>query len=344
MFMKKILVIFTGGTIGSRIQNSTIDVDDSTGYYLLKLYKEKYNTDVEFDTIQPINILSENCTPNHWEKLYKTINQVEIDRYNGIIITHGTDTLPYTSAILGFLFHHTEIPIVITGSNHALEIEESNGLDNFNSSVEFITNSGIRGVYTIYQSNNKKNIVYLSSRIREADSYNDQFYSFGGIDLGEIKDGCFKINKNRINPTMGELVEHRRKLLDCDIDFTNQVFAIKPYPGLDYNFFNFEYKPKAILHSLYHSGTGCISDSSSSLPKFVKKCKDEGIDFYLISFKNIDSDLYVTSREILKYGAIPLQNISFEAAYAKLNIAYNQKILPPQDYIEKDLFFEFLPQ
>jgi len=342
--MKKVLVIFTGGTIGSKINNSIIDVDESTGYYLLEMYRERYRADIEFDTLQPINILSENFTPDHWQALYDTIKQVDMNQYKGIIVTHGTDTLPYTSAILGFLFHYTHIPIVITGSNFALENRNSNGLSNFNSAVEFIVNAGIHGVFTIYQNNCGESIVYLASRVREADSYNDQFDSFGGIDFGEIQDGTFQLNQNRINPTLPELMKHRERLIDDNIQFKNQVFAIKPYPGLNYDLFSFHNKPKAILHSLYHSGTGCIHESSFSLPKFVKKCKDAGMDFYLISFKNIDSDLYVTSREILEYGAIPLQNISFEAAFSKLNIAYNQNVLPPLDYVKKELFFEFLPR
>ena len=342
--MKKILVIFTGGTIGSRINNSTIDVDETTGYYLLELFQNKYKLDVEFETIQPINILSENCTPNHWQKLYDTMKNIELENYTGIIITYGTDTLPYTSSILSFLFHYSSIPIVITGSNFALESKNSNGLNNFYNSVKFIVNSGLKGIYTIYQNNNGKNIVYLSSRIREADSYNDQFFSFGGVDLGEIENGVFTLNENEINPSIDILKEKRKKLLKGDVSFTNHVFAIRPYPGLDYSFFNYKYKPKAILHCLYHSGTGCINESNFSLPNFVKKCREEGMDFYLISFKNIDSDLYVTSREILEYGAIPLQNISFEAAFAKLCIAYNQKDFTPKEYIEKELFFEFLPK
>ncbi len=342
--MKKILVVFTGGTIGSRIHNSTIDVDDGVGYFLLQLFQDKYSYDVKFESIQPLNILSENFTPDHWKILYDSMRNIDLSSYAGVIVTHGTDTLPYTSAVLSFLFHHTPVPIVITGSNYALESEQSNGLDNFRSSVEFIINSAIPGVFTLFQDNKERNVVYLASRIMEADSYNDQFFAFGGAYYGEIKDGMFKPKKSRINPTLSSLMEPRLKLLDESITFQNQIFAIRPYPGLNYDFFQFKNKPKAILHSLYHSGTGCIGDSLYSLPRFVKRCKEEGMDFYLISFKNIDNDLYRTSREILEYGAIPLQNISFEAAFVKLSIAYNQVTLPPQEYMAKELFFEFLPK
>jgi L-asparaginase/Glu-tRNA(Gln) amidotransferase subunit D len=345
--MKKILVVFTGGTIGSRIHNSTIDVDEESGFYLLKLFQDKYHYDLEFDTLQPINILSENCTPNHWEILLNAMWQIDRSKYDGIIVTHGTDTLPYTSASISFIFNDTEIPIVITGSNYALDGEGSNGLNNFCCSVEFVINTALPGVYTIYEDNHGKNVVYLASRIQEADSYNDQFSGFGGDAFGEIRNGEFLLNNNRINPQVDRLKEQIHShtgSFDAKFTFHNQIIAIRPYPGLDYSILQFAKKPKAILHSLYHSGTGCTDVADCSIAEFVKRCREEGIDLYLISFKNIDRDLYRTSREILENGAIPLQNISFEAAYAKLCIAYNQTEMPPQEYMIKELFFEYLPR
>lgn len=342
--MKRILVIFTGGTIGSRVHNSTINVDDAVGYHLIELFKEKTKSDIYFDTLQPMNLLSENCTPKHWEILYDTIKNVDASDYDGIIVTHGSDTLPYTSAVLSFLFSHFEIPIVITASNYALEYKHSNGLDNFTASVDFIVNIGLRGVYTIFQNDKKENRVYLASRLVESDSYTDQFLSYGGIELAEIEDGNLKYFSHPINPTIHQLNTVRDEVLKEAITFNNKVFAIRPYPGLDYECFQFKNKPNAIVHSLYHSGTGCIYGENYSLPNFIKKCKDDGIDFYLMSFKDIDSDLYLSSRELLEYGAIPLQNISFEAAYAKLTIAYNQNTMIPEKYMKKELFFEFLPK
>ncbi len=342
--MKKILVVFTGGTIGSRIHNTTIDVYDEAGYFLLKSFQDKYNYEVEFEAIQPLNILSENVTPDHWKVLYDSMNEVDMSKYDGVIVTHGSDTLAYSSAIISFLFHYTQIPIVVTASNYALEHIKSNGMVNFRSSVDFVMNCALPGVFTIYQNDKGNNMVYLASRIMESDSYNDQYFSYGGEVFGEVKEGNFIYKTNRVNPALESFNTSRERLVKEDISFANRVLAIRPYPGLNYDYFTLSNKPKAILHSLYHSSTGCTSEFEYSLPKFIKRCKEEGIDFYLISFKNVDSDLYRTSKELLEAGAIPLQNISFEAAYAKLVIAYNQTTRPPKDYVLKELFYEFLPK
>lgn len=342
--MKKILVVFTGGTIGSRIHNDTIDVDVEAVYSLIKLFQDQYNYDVEFETIMPLNILSENATPKHWKLLNDAMKHVDRSRYQGIIVTHGSDTLSYTSAVLSLLFCDTQIPIVITASNYALECDKSNGLINFKSSIDFIESATLPGVFTVYQNDLGQNIVYLASRIMESEPYNDQFFSFGGDYFGEIIEGVFCPKISKINPSLDQIAEKRPKLIVNDITFSQQILAIRPYPGQDYENFNLTKKPKAILHSLYHSATACTVEDNYSLPKFIQKCRDEGIDFYLISFKNIDQDLYKSSRDILEHGAVPLQNISFEAAYAKLNIAYNQTELPPLEYMNKGLFYEFLPK
>jgi len=341
--MKRILVVFTGGTIGCSVDDSIIDVDKEKPFYLLKLFKEKYDIDVDFDTIQPYNILSENIIPYNWAVLHEAIKAVNPEKYDGIIVAHGTDTLPYTSAVLGFLFNYLDIPLIIIGSNYPLEDRRSNGLNNFYNAVRFITEARMKGVYAIFEDNTKRNIVYLSTRMLEADQYNDQFSSFGGVDLGEMKNGKFILIKDKINPIKEKLLESRERLISGNIDFSNRILAIRPYPGLDYGFFDLGCKPKAVLHGLYHSGTACAAEQTYSLPRFVTKCREAGIDFYIASIKNPKGDLYASSGEIIESGAIPLANISFEAALAKLYIAYNQKDLLPVDYMLKEQYFEFLP-
>ena len=107
-------------------------------------------------------------------------------------------------------------------------------------------------------------------------------------------------------------------------------------------YINLENGPKAIVHHLYHSSTACISGEDHSLLTFIKKCKDNHVDFYLSSFKSVDDALYATSRELINKGAVPLKSISFDAAIAKLWIAYNQDVLGPEEFMKKELYFEFL--
>ena len=341
--MKKILVVFTGGTIGSKANNKIINVDEQQGYLLIDMFRERSNQEVDFVTMQPLNILSENCTPKDWSILISAIKNNDGNEFDGVIITHGTDTLPYTAAMISYMFSDTKIPIILTASNYPLDHINSNGINNFISSVEYICNFGIPGIFVVFENNFGKMKMYLGTRVIEANPIDDQFSGFGKIELGSIRDGLLIRNRDSRNPSFAKLVENREGLKVKNLNFDNSILAIRPYPGLDYSFFKFgKNKPRAIIHSLYHSSTACIKDGDVSLPEYIKYCTELGIDFYMASFKNITDDLYITSQELLSNGAIPLQNISMEAAITKLWLAYNLNLQDTKEFIMKNIYFEYL--
>lgn len=72
--MKKILVLFTGGTIGSITTDGIIDVEQGGKYAVVEAYKSAYGDDVEFECRQVLNILSENMGFSGWEKMIHEIN------------------------------------------------------------------------------------------------------------------------------------------------------------------------------------------------------------------------------------------------------------------------------
>ena len=76
---------------------------------------------------------------------------------------------------------------------------------------------------------------------------------------------------------------------------------------------------------------------------FKAKCKEKGIATYVSSFKQEANDLYATSIDILDAGALPLINISTEAAFAKLMVAYNQKDMEPAEFMKENVYYEILP-
>lgn len=351
--MKKILVIFTGGTIGSTISNGSINVDESSNYRLIEKFYQNSQVPVEFETLQSLNILSENCIPADWSKLLqalknKNLENKNLKNYDGVVITHGTDTLAYTAAVIGYVFGGIHIPVVLTASNYALDHPKSNGARNFASSVEFICTSNIPGVFAVFEDEKGRNKIYLATRLTEADPFNDQFSSFGGIDLGYLEKGVLIENKSVYNPAMDALMMQKslpviHHAVFDNIEFDHDILAIRPYPGLNYKFFDFEKnRPRAIVHKLYHSATACVRDGNVSLPEFIAYCAKKDIDFYLTSFKNFDDDFYVTTRKLLGSDIIPLQNISFEAAVAKLWLAYNSDIKNPEEFMKNNIYYEYL--
>ncbi len=340
--MKDILVVLTGGPIGSRIRGQWVDVNDTSAYTLIELYRETYGQKEHFQVVQPFSILSENMSPQMWEKLGGFLWNIAYEKYEGVILAHGSDTLTYTSALLGMLLAHVPVPVVLTASNYPLGEEGSNGLVNFRSAVELIGTRLLKGVFTVYQNNKGENNVYLASRITEADAYLDQFGSFGGPVFGRMEKGTFHWNNARINPSLPHIMKEKKRIADICPRFEKQVLMIRPYPGLDYDTVDLSGKPGAVLHYLYHSATACTQGQRYSAVNFVKRCRRGGIPVYMASCKDARGRNYVTAGEMMEAGAIPMENISPEAAYAKLMLFYNLGLEDIPERINQPIFYENL--
>lgn len=338
----KILVVLTGGTIGSLISENVISVKEDAASRLIEMYREKYGNDVQFEVIQPLNILSENMEPSYWEILCECLDKVDFNEYDGIIITHGSDTFSYTAAMLGLCYCHTSIPVVLIASNYALQDERSNGFANFYNAVCFIREKAVKGVFAIYQNDKKENIVYLATRLKEADTYLDQFSSFGRIDFGKMSGGRFEAIIHDRNPKIGDMEMSGWKWRKEKFSYRKKILLLHSYPGLDYERISLHEDISAVLLVTYHSATVCGGTEKYPVEKFADRCVNMGIDVYACSFKP-SGDLYSTSTELLRAGVIPLINISTEAAYAKLILAYNQPVDDINAFMKKNIYYEILP-
>ena len=324
--MKPILVLFTGGTIASLSSGGIISPDKQRGGYLLDLYRKTSGDDeTRFETHSPVHILSENLCFEEWNALISSLCSFDFDKYCGIIITHGSDTLAYTSALIGMLFRHTSVPIVITASNKPLDERGSNGLFNFTSAVKLIREGRYIGIFTVFEK------VYLSTRLLPADTLLDRFSCYGGEEFEGVSE--YRLDKPR------------ERVIDPNIKLEREVLVVNPYPNFNYSSVNLSSRPAAVLHTLYHSGTACTSLSHGgerSLISFAKKCKALDIPLYLCGTKGGKADIYESMGEIRDMGVKTIDRISDVAAYVKLVIAYNQQQVNPARIIYSNLFFEML--
>lgn len=355
--MGQILVMLTGGTIGSKVENSVIQVTENSSYELIEEYKQVYGETDQLEVITPFTMASENATCKHWEMLCNVLKEVDFCKYNGIIITHGTDTLSYIAPIIGMLFGNLPIPIVLVSSNYPLGEENSNGLLNFRSGICFINQQAQNGVFVIYRDLEGTVKVHLSTRVQEADNYLDEFTSYGGTCYGFMIEEQFVLNEYSPALTKNSNLSYRDFFKKEEITLSDDILIIRPYPGMNYNMFSFSNKPKAILHVLYHSATGCTGQQQYDLLKFIENCKNKNIPIYGLGFKQNQNNQYVSTNELLESGMIPIANTSLESAYAKLtifyaikdisnatkDIAYQQKVMNSKEFMDNNIYFEILP-
>lgn len=336
----KILVIFTGGTIGSTTSGNLIDVDARASYQLLQAYRDANpSADVDFVAEQPIYILSENIVPAQWHVLIELLQGVDQSLYDGVIIAHGTNTLAYSAAAVSFALQDFRLPVLLVSSNYTLDDPRANGLSNFTHAIDFISDCGAPGVFVVYRNNAGESVVHLGSRLLEAVPFSDEFDSVGGIAFGKMVAGHFIADEHPCNPTLAELEAHRSPLAG-KLGFSSELLLIRPYAGMNYDFFRFAgTKPKAVLHDLYHTGSANTleDDSCYSIRPFLAHCREQGIDLYAAPIA-ARKDLYVSTKKLIDAGVIPVEGMSLEAALVKLMLKYGS----PQTKIDinQPIFFE----
>ena len=161
----KIGVIFTGGTIGSQKGENGIAPSKEAPLRLLRDYAARTGDAYCFETAGPDAILSENLTFAHICSVAAHV-RAKMDEWDGIIVTHGTDTLQYTGAALGYIFGLSSKPVVLVSANYPLDDARSNGLDNFCAAVAFLRAvPEAKGVFTAYRNRGESVRIHRSTRI-----------------------------------------------------------------------------------------------------------------------------------------------------------------------------------
>lgn len=301
----RILVVFTGGTIGSfeTAGNVIAPGDETYNRHLLALYAARpgARAGVRFDTMEPLTTLSENMAPDRWNTLVSALRGVEYTLYDGVIVTHGTDTLAYTAALLALLWQGMDKPLWLVSAGLTLSHPDSNGVANFAQAVEGIA-EGWPGVWAAWRTKNGQMRRIPGYALRQCDLYTDEFEAADDV--------------------RAAAVPPRPRLYTLTRPFEAAVACLRPYPGIDYTGFQPGGTVKAVLHETYHAGTA-PAQGASTVVELASRCRERGIAIYAAPLKP-DAPVYASAARMWEAGVKPLPGITWETAYAWLTAAYSQ--------------------
>lgn len=322
--MKRILLVLTGGTICTTVNKKGVRAIHRQAASLLQQgFMESdsvYRNEVTFDTTENFGILSENMTPDQWNRLLAYFRKVNFgEGYHGIIIAHGTDTLAYSASVLSLLFAGKNIPVFLVSSALPLTHEEANGHIHFRTAVECICKDIAPRVYVPYRNQNGKLFLHLASRLEQCKNYSDDFYSAGG----------WNVTKGIPQKAKKQLAELPNRSC-CDPmggwQFEKGVLSLTPYVGLDYSRVDLT-GLAGVLHGTYHSGTACVGTEDSynefSVRTLIDRCHEKGIPLFFSPAKG-EGEVYETVPKLFnhKKNAVTfVYGCTFEMTYAKLMLA-----------------------
>ncbi|KEQ30011.1 asparaginase [Pedobacter antarcticus] len=311
--MTKILIIYTGGTIGmvnNPLTGALIPFDFAQiQQNVPELARLNYQIGVHsFDPIMD----SSNMDPSVWAEIARIIKS-EYESYDGFVVLHGSDTMAFTASALSFMLENLDKPVVLTGSQLPIGEIRTDAKENLITALEIVArkDDGVAMVpevciyfdYQLFRGN--RSIKYNSEKFEAFQSPNYHILAEAGVNLS--------FYTNYILP-------HPKGKLEVQSNFNANIGVLKMYPGIT---------PQAV-QAVTRSGVDAIvmetfgSGNTTTASWFIdslQEALDQGkliIDISQCQGGSVELGKYETSKKLQQMGIVSGYDMTFEATVTKL--------------------------
>ncbi len=310
--LPKVLLIGTGGTIASRIDYRTGAVHPAvTSAELHSLVPELSDVaDVQPEIL--FSVFSENITPAHWSKLARRIARGVEQGFDGVVVTHGTDTLGYTAAALSFALAGVSVPVILVGAQRSPDRPSSDAPMNLVAAVSAASRARFAGVYVAMHLGESDDRVglYRGTRVRKNHTSRRDAFESVGVPVAAVwgRDG-FEYAAEGLPPRGGNFKPRPK--------FSPDAALLKFYPSM----------PPSQLAAARRSGARALVVEGTGLGHVSRECVRELGKFvkagglaYMTSQcigGRVDLNVYDTGRDLQAEGVSPLEDMLAETALVK---------------------------
>jgi L-asparaginase len=316
---RKVLFLLHGGTI-SQLEHQ----DDQGNKYLVpaidpELFTKacagilnRFSGELDITTDFITTKDSSNMRPEDWTRLALRIKKAQNEEdYQGVVVTHGTDTLSYTAAAISLALHGSNpngsslrIPVCITGSQKSIYAQGTDAYHNLYYAFKTVSQASEEGIADVLVNFDKEVMLGVRAiKISEVDF--NAFASPNYPNIGHIKQQKLLMSRSLVNtqdrflPTSNDLVH-----------FAHEILSIDLTPGLDPKVIETVIDSgliKAVIFRTFAAGN-LPSDAHNNLIPVVEKAVSLNIPVFLtskVAAANASGADYEPGMKALEAGAIP---------------------------------------
>ena len=304
--MKHILLLTTGGTIASRPTEEGLapGLDGEDLARSIPFLTDSYTVAVR----DILHLDSSNIQPEEWQLIARAVYD-ERSGYDGIVVTHGTDTMAYTASVLSFMLRGIPIPVVLTGSQLPIEHPLTDALENLRIAFAMAC-SGAPGVFVAFDRKVILGCRAVKTRTRDFDAFESVNWPL----VGAVDAGGLHIDPAALPPRTGG---------DCVLQsaLCRDVFLLKLTPGLNPEILDLllQMHYRGVVIEAF--GAGGLHFIRRDLISRLHKAAQGGMTVLVCSqclYEGSDFTLYQAGQKALAQGVIQGYDMTTEAAVTKL--------------------------
>ena len=344
--LPKVALISTGGTIASKIDYRTGGVHAALSANELYASVPELTNHALIDPEILLSEYSENLRPKHWTMIAeKVAEKIKTDRYMGIVVSHGTDTMHYTAAALSFALQKLPVPVVLVGAQRSSDRPSSDAALNLLGATIFATESKYAGVFVAMHAGTSDDTIafHVGTRVRKNHtSRRDAFESIDITPVAFVRNNKIEMQQKHPNRLLQRSSDNS---FEVNTKFEDRVILLKYYPGFDPTLI--EHAVNVGYRAIVLEGTG-LGHVGKACFLALKKAVDAGIMVCMTSqciWGRVRMTVYDTGRDLLDIGVIPLSDMISETATVKAMwaLANSEDVEAAKKIMQENLANEISP-